>query len=115
MTSDSACVREVRREGSAVVVALAGEIDLHHVPEVHKALVAACRQNPPRLVINLQNVTYMDSSGLGTLVQVYRRVNSNKGKLRLCGLNERVHSVFEITKLDQFFSIYDTESEALAG
>lgn len=115
MGTNSSCVKEVRRQGTATVVVLTGEVDLHHTPEVHKALVAACEQKPPSLVINLQEVSYMDSSGIGTLVEVLRRVNAYQGKLGLCHMNDRVYSVFEITKLDHFFKIYKTEAEALAG
>jgi anti-sigma B factor antagonist len=115
MDQESGTVKEVRQEGAATIVALAGEVDLHHTPEVHKVLVAACQEQPGLLVVNLEAVTYMDSSGIGTLVEVFRRVNGYGGKLVLCGLNDRVHSVFEITKLDRFFKICDSEQEALAG
>jgi len=115
MPDSQDCVKEVREQGDAIVVALGGEIDLHRTPAVHKALVAACDRKPARLVINLDAVAYMDSSGIGTLVEVFRRVNAYRGKLALCNINQRVHSVFEITRLDQFFEIYDTEAEALAG
>jgi len=115
MTDDDKCVKDVRNEGANIVVVLSGTVDMHHTPEVHKALVSACNRKPQNLVINMEEVTYMDSSGIGTLVEVFRRVNGYQGKLALCGLNERVHSVFEITKLDKFFKIYDTETEALAG
>lgn len=108
-------IKAVRRNGSAIIVALAGAVDLHHTPEVHKALVAACEQRPQRLIVELTGVSYMDSSGIGTLVDVFRRVNAYKGKLVLCGMNDRVHSVFEITKLDKFFTICATEAEALAA
>lgn len=114
MADQGSCVKEVRKAGAHVVVVLRGAVDLHHAPEVHKALVAACEQRPVRLIVNLAEVSYMDSSGIGTLVEVFRRVNGYKGVLALCGMNERVHGVFEITKLDKFFKIYSTESEALA-
>ena len=115
MADDVSCVKEIRREGATIVVTLAGEIDLHHAPEVHKQLVAVCQRKPARVVINLEEVGHMDSSGIGTLVELFRRVNAYQGELILCGLNERVQSVFEITKLDHFFSIYDTEAEALTA
>ncbi len=115
MADTSDTVKEIRQKGTAMVVALAGEVDLHHTPDVHKALVAACQDKPTRLVVNLGSVTYLDSSGIGTLVEVFRRVNGYGGKLILCGLNDRVHSVFEITKLDRFFKIYATEAEALSA
>ncbi len=114
MAHDGECIKSVRQAGADTVVELAGAIDLHHTPDVHRALVEACEQRPRRLVINLTGVSYMDSSGIGTLVEVFRRVHAYKGQLVLCGLNERVRSVFEITKLDKFFHIFATESEALA-
>jgi len=108
-------VKEVRSTGDALVVVLEGEIDMHHTPGVHKALVETYSKQPKRMVINLAEVSYMDSSGIGTLVEVLRKVKSYRGKLVLCGLSERVQSVFEITKLDQFFTIVKTEEEALSS
>lgn len=113
MGIDGDCVKQVRQVGSDTVITLTGAVDLHHTPGVHKALVAACEERPRRLIINLTEVSYMDSSGIGTLVEVFRRVNGYKGQMVLCGLNERVRSVFEITKLDKFFKIHSTENEAL--
>jgi anti-sigma B factor antagonist len=113
MADQGQSVKEIRREDSAAVIVLAGDIDLHHAPVVHQALVDVCEDKPELLVINLSEVEYMDSSGVGTLVEVFRRVKAYRGKLSLCGLNERVRSIFEITKLDQFFKIYKTEEEAL--
>lgn len=115
MGANDSTVKAVRKDGSATVVTLRGEVDLHRTPEVHRALIEACERQPERLVVNLADVSYMDSSGIGTLVEIYRRVNGYNGQLMLCGLNERVHSVFEITKLDNFFRIYPTEAEALSA
>jgi len=115
MVNEQDSVKEVRRDNSTTVVVLTGDIDLHHTPEVHQTLIDVCMEKPDRLVINLSQVDYMDSSGVGTLVEVFRRVNAYKGKLHLCSMNERVRSIFEITKLDQIFKIYATEEEAMAA
>ena len=114
MAEEIGTVKEVRQKGTATVVALAGEVDRHHTPEGHKVLVAACQGQPCKIIVNLEAVRYLDSSGIGTLVEVFRRVNAYGGKLVLCGLNDRVLSVFEITKLDKFFKICRTETEALS-
>jgi anti-anti-sigma factor len=108
-------LNDIRREGNATIVALSGEVDLHRTPAVPKTLVQACEQHPERLVVNLKDVPYMDSSGLGTLVEVFRRVNGYHGTLALCHLSTRVRSVFEITTLDRFCTIYATEEEALSA
>jgi len=106
-------VREVRQVGDAVVVVLAGDIDLHASPAVDEALMRVCQEQPARIVVNLHDVQYMDSSGVATLVKAFQAVNGYKGRLVLAGMNERVRGVFEITKLDQFFTICQTEQEAL--
>lgn len=106
-------VQEVREEGGVVLVRLAGEIDMHRTPEVMQAVDAHMQSKPKRVVVDLSDVEYMDSSGVGTLVHLFRQVNSNGGKLILVKPNERVRSVFEITRLDRFFVICQDQQEAL--
>ena len=106
-------LKEVRRLGEATVVVLQGDVDLHHSPDLHARLVEIAAQRPRRLLLDLTEVPYMDSSGVGTLVEVFRRVTAYKGKLVLFGLSSRVRSVFEITKLDRFFTICESENQAI--
>ena len=113
MTEDQPnLVKEVREKDGTTIVELAGDIDMYHSPGLHAALVELVLSRPKKLVINLSGVPYMDSSGVGTLVEVFRRVSSYKGTMILCGLTTRVRSVLEITKLDRFFTICQTEEEA---
>ncbi len=105
-------VKDIRKNAETTVVTLCGDVDLHHSPALHAALVEVSAERPKRLVLNLTEVPYMDSSGVGTLVEVFRRVSGYKGKMVLCGLTSRVLSVFEITKLDRFFTICETEEQA---
>lgn len=105
-------VKEVRRMDGGTIVALAGDVDLHHAPALHAALVQVAGERPSRFILDFNDVPYIDSSGVGTLVEVFRRVTAYKGKMVLFGLNDRVRSVFEITKLDRFFTICSTEEEA---
>ncbi len=106
-------VKEIRETPEATVVVLAGEIDLHQSPALHAALVDVASRRPRRLVLNMTEVGYMDSSGVGTLVELLRRVNNYKGKLALVNLSQRVRGVFEITKLDKFFQIHASEEQAV--
>lgn len=113
MTAHShSLVKEIRKTDGATVVVLSGDVDLHHSPDLHAQLVEVADDRPKRLMLDLTEVPYMDSSGVGTLVEVFRRVSAYKGKMVLFGLNDRVRSVFEITKLDRFFTICETEDEA---
>jgi anti-sigma B factor antagonist len=106
-------VKDVRKTPEATTVVLTGEIDLNHSPTLHSALVEVTNERPKKLLLDLREVPYMDSSGVGTFVEVFRRVNAYKGKMIIFGLNDRVRSIFEITKLDRFFKICTSEEEAL--
>lgn len=108
-------VKGIKKSGDATIVELAGDVDLRHSPALHAALVEVANERPKRLVLNLTEVPYMDSSGVGTLVEVFRRITRYDGKMVLCGLSSRVRSVFEITKLDRFFTICDTPEQAVQG
>jgi anti-sigma B factor antagonist len=106
-------VKEVRKAPDFTIVVLSGDIDLHHSPALHSALVEVTTGRPKKLMLDLREVPYMDSSGVGTMVEVFRRVTAYKGKMVLFGLNPRVRSVFEITKLDRFFTLCETEEQAV--
>jgi anti-anti-sigma factor len=106
-------LREVREIGSATILVPAGEIDLQRSPALYREFMAVCNARPERLIIDLREVGYMDSSGVSTLVEVLRTVNGYGGKLVLLAPTARVRSMFEIAKLDQFFTIADSEQEAL--
>jgi anti-sigma B factor antagonist len=115
MTPNTSLVREVQKTPEGTLVVLTGDVDLRQSPTLHAALVDIAAERPRRLILDLSEVPYMDSSGVGTLVEIFRRVSAYKGKMVLFGLNPRVRSVFEITKLDKFFTITETRDQALAA
>jgi anti-sigma B factor antagonist len=109
----SAELAQVRREGDASVVEVKGEVDMHSSPDLHVLLRRVCEDRPAKIVVDLSRVEYMDSSGIGTLVEIFRRVKGFRGDMVLVSLQPRVRGVFEITKLDKFFTIRDSVAEAL--
>ena len=108
-------IKDIQKSPEGSIVVLSGDIDLRQSPTLHAALVEIVGERPRRMILDLSEVPYMDSSGVGTLVEVFRRVSAYKGKMVLFGLNPRVRSVFEITKLDKFFTIVDSRDQALAA
>jgi anti-sigma B factor antagonist len=108
-------VKDIQDRPEGTIVVLEGEIDYNHSHKLLEALNAVVERRPPRLIIDLANVQYMDSSGLGTLVRVFQQVNGYKGKMALAAMNNRVRSAFEITRLDQFFIIRSSVDEALTA
>jgi anti-sigma B factor antagonist len=97
------------------VLPLEGEIDLHVSPVIATSLKAMTNEKPPRLVVDLSRVRYIDSSGLAVLIEALQAVNGYGGKFALAGLQERVRPIFEIARLDQVFRIYPDVDAALAA
>ncbi len=96
------------------ILPLEGEIDLHVSPRVAASLGAMIEKKPPRLVVDLSKVTYIDSSGLAVLIEGMQNVEAYGGKFCLAGLQENVKPIFEIARLDQVFLIFPHVDAALA-
>ena len=87
-----------------------GEINISTSPELKKHFE---KLPAKKVVVNLERVTYIDSSGLATLVEMLKKTRSQGGALGLAGMSEKVKSLFEITKLDKLFSISSGQEEAI--
>jgi Anti-anti-sigma regulatory factor (antagonist of anti-sigma factor) len=66
-------------------------------------------------VINLDKVSYIDSSGIGALISSLSNLKKYQGGLKICNVSGSVRKVFELTKLTSFFEIYDSEQEAISA
>lgn len=94
-------------EGGALV-RVHGDIDYSRAPELRVSLMQVIAKKYPTLTIDLSGVPYMDSSGVATLVEALsRQKNEAKGKLVLCGMQNKVRGIFDIAKLDKVFTITD--------
>ena len=94
-----------------VVYQVSGEINISTSPDLKKQFE---KQPSKKVVVNLERVTYIDSSGLATLVEMLKKTRSQGGALGLAGMSEKVKSLFEITKLDKLFSLFSSQDEALS-
>jgi len=92
-----------------------GEIDINTAPALKKSFDRLITQKTPKIVINFKGVTYIDSSGLATLVEILKNMRVYGGALRLSNLSSKIRSLFEITKLEKLFQIYTLEEEAISG
>ncbi len=102
-----------RKVNETTILELSAEIDINTSPQVRKAFDQLIKEQIKRVLLNFAEVTYIDSSGLATLVEMLQRLKRFGGALRLCNLSEKVSGLFEITKLDRLFSIFSSEEEAL--
>lgn len=111
--NDPDLVLESRREGDAVVVSARGEVTVFSSPALRELIRKTAEGRPPKVVIDLKETTYIDSSGVATLVEALQTVSRFKGKLFLAGMNQRVRGVFEIARLDSVFTVVGSVEEAL--
>ena len=103
------------RQTGSNVLPLKGEIDLHVSPSVTASLNEMIDKKPERLVVDLSDVSYIDSAGLAALIEAMQKVEGYGGKFALAGLQETVRSIFEISRLDQVFQIFPDANAALTG
>lgn len=104
---------QTRREGGAVVIGARGEVTVFTSPALRQELRKAVAEKPGRLVIDLSETSYIDSSGVATLVEGLKLMQPHRGRLVLAGMNERVRGVFEIARLNSVFRLAETVEEAL--
>lgn len=102
------------REG-VTVIALGGEVDVYTSPRLKQEMVDQLSRGTRHLVLDLNGVEYLDSTGLGVLIGGLKRTRERSGDLRLICDNIRILRIFEITGLTKIFEIYPSESEALSG
>ena len=95
-----------------MVVRPIGEIDLSCAALLRQRLSQVQSSQPSRLIIDLSQVPYMDSSGVATLVEAMQVARRGGSKLILCALQDKVRSIFEIARLDMVFAIVESRDEA---
>ncbi|HOY65119.1 MAG TPA: anti-sigma factor antagonist [bacterium] len=106
---------EVKREKEYTYVTVNGEIDLYNAHKLKEKIGQTMDgMDSPNMVLDLKDVDYIDSTGLGILIGIKRRVSENKGELALVLRSDRIHKLFEITGLINIFAIARSSEEAIA-
>jgi anti-sigma B factor antagonist len=105
-------VAGIDREEGATVVHLGGELDLYNAHTVREALIACCEEAPERLVVDLAEVKFIDSTALGVLIEARTRMANRKAFL-LASPGLETRRALEISGLDKHFAVHDSLSDAL--
>lgn len=103
---------ELSERDGWVVLAVSGEVDVATAPRLREKLVGLVGEGRSRIVVDLEKVDFIDSTGLGVLVGALKRVRTNDGDLALVCTGPRILKVFEITGLTKVFAIHRTVDEA---
>ena len=101
--------------GNAMVVRLEGNLDTNSSTEVQDYLNCSMDGGAANIVVNLADVDFVSSNGLRTLLATAKRLSASGGCLRICGLNETVAEVFEISGFSTILDVYPSEVEALSA
>ncbi len=104
---------EIEEVGNVSVIELLGDhLDASNATGFRDAIEPCVAANAC-LVLDLSQLTFVDSSGLGVLISCLRRLNGMGGDLKLCGMLESVHGLFSLVRMDRVFEIHDTRDQAL--
>ena len=101
--------------GDVAILDLAGRFDAYEVPQVQECLEEVVSTSSARIVVNMTDVNFVDSSGLAALVQGMKRCRQQEGDLYVCTLQQPVQVIFELTRLDKAFEIFTEEQEAISA
>ena len=100
-------------DGERYVLAVRGEIDLFTAPELKQVLGESIEAGRVRIIVDLTDTTFLDSTALGVLIGAVKRLRSRDGALAIVNIDENISKTFEITGLDQIFTIVTTRDEAI--
>jgi anti-sigma B factor antagonist len=102
-----------RQSGKTWIVELSGRLDAYESQPFNTWLEQASERPPAQIIVNLAGVNFVDSSALSILVKGMKRCRQHNGDLVLCQMQQPVKVIFELTRLDKAFSIFESEEAAL--
>ncbi len=106
---------QVSRSDGVTLVDVEGQLIVGNRQELKQKVLEHLENGDRKFVIDFSSTGYIDSSGLGVLVSLSKKIREQGGELRLSSLNEDLRTLFELTKLDTLFRITGTRAEALEG
>ena len=105
----------IKPYGEATLVELEGEIDLHSAPSLKEALIEVGTAPSARVALDLNGVSFLDSTGIGALVGAFKRTRQGQGQIAFFGARPRVKRVFQIAGLWNALPFYESRDAALAA
>ena len=103
---------EVTERNGSTVLAVRGEVDVYTAPRLREKLVELVSEGRYNLVVDLEAVDFLDSTGLGVLVEGLKRVKTREGELAIVATHDKILKIFDITGLNKAFPIHATVDDA---
>ena len=105
----------ITKQGDVSIVEIDGQLIVGNRQELKQKMLDELERGARKLLVDFSQTGYIDSSGLGVLVSLSKKIREQGGALRLAGLNDDLRTLFELTKLDTLFQIAETRDQALAS
>ncbi|XDD54680.1 STAS domain-containing protein [Leptospira sp. WS4.C2] len=102
-----------KSSNQVAIISIEGEVDLYNAKELKDILDDKMRKHQYEIVVNLEKVPFMDSSGIGTLVTAMYKLKKYHGNLKVCSVHGSVAKVFKITGMESHLEVFDTEENAV--
>lgn len=102
---------DVEKRGIHTIARFHGDVDLHNVNDVRDQLIEIIDQTRYSLIIDMAKVNYIDSSGLGAMVTVQRKMKAKSGNFAFLGIPDDLQKVLKLSDLDKYFVVYEDDSE----
>jgi anti-sigma B factor antagonist len=106
---------DVQKHDDVTLIEVEGQLIVGNRQELKQKVLEELEGGARKFLIDFSNTGYIDSSGLGVLVSLSKKIREQGGELRLASLNEDLRTLFELTKLDTLFHIADDRAEALSS
>lgn len=102
-------------QSDVLICNVEGEINIDTSPQLRRTFGEYINKNNKKIVVDFTGVSYIDSSGIATFIELFQRLKKIEGKFRICAMSPKVKSVFEVTKVLKLFEVFDSKEEALKG
>ena len=102
-----------RLNENIIIIDITGEVDLYNSPNIKDMIIDKMNSGYKKIVLNLNDVSYIDSSGIGTLIYCRTTLNQANGQLKIINIKDSVKRIFELTRLVNYFNVFDSEEAAI--
>jgi anti-sigma B factor antagonist len=106
---------ETKSIDGLTIIAITGRLDAHGSEIIKEQMHQLSNKKRNHVLLNLNGVAFIDSSGLGLIVSSFRRLREQEGEMSLCCMNPQVQTIFELTRLHRVFNIFEDESSAVSS
>ena len=105
----------IEKQNDVTIIRPEGEIDTHNCDSLKEVIQKELRSGAKRLLIDMSNVSYLDSAALGVLVSGFKSARASRAQFKLANMQPPVAKIFQLTRLSKFFDIHQNSDEAIAS